>query len=68
MKPDLEPIAHADWLNLMNRALSVLTREPRPLAELVLNKDRKCVFDFRAEDIAFENYNPHPRISAPIAV
>ena len=56
------------YCNHLEQARLQLTRDPRPLAELKLNKDRKSVFDFRADDIAFENYNPHPRISAPIAV
>jgi thymidylate synthase len=28
----------------------------------------RSVFDFRYEDFRLENYDPHPGISAPIAV
>jgi len=32
-------------------------------------KDRgQCLFDYEAEDFVFENYEPHPHISAPVAV
>ncbi|TDQ66765.1 thymidylate synthase [Maritalea mobilis] len=45
-----------------------LTRAPRPLPKLVMNEERTSIFDFAYEDFAFEGYDPHPSIKAPIAV
>ncbi|MCF4098899.1 thymidylate synthase [Maritalea mediterranea] len=45
-----------------------LTRAPRPLPKLIINEARTSIFDFVYEDFAFEGYDPHPTIKAPIAV
>ena len=45
-----------------------LTREPRSLPTLKLNPNIQSVFDFKIEDIEILDYDPHPRIKAPIAV
>ncbi len=57
------------YSNHVEQAKLQLSREPKsPLPTLVLNPQRTSIFDFRFEDITFENYDPHPGIKAPIAV
>ncbi|MEL7529971.1 MAG: thymidylate synthase [Bacteroidota bacterium] len=45
-----------------------LSREPKPLPTMTLNPAVESIFDFKYEDFELTNYDPHPRIKAPIAV
>jgi thymidylate synthase len=45
-----------------------LRREVRPLPKLVLKRRPSSIFDYQLDDFAFEGYDPHPAIRAPIAV
>ncbi|HEV7776441.1 MAG TPA: thymidylate synthase [Luteibacter sp.] len=54
--------------NHVEQARKQLAREPKPLPKLVLNPDIHSLFDFRFEDIAVVDYDPHPAIKAPVAV
>jgi thymidylate synthase len=53
---------HTDHVRLQ------LSRDLRPLPTLSLNPSVKSLFDFRYEDVALLNYDPHPHIPAPVAV
>ncbi len=54
--------------NHVEQAETQLTRSPGPLPTLRLNTDAKSIFDFRYDDIVFENYQAQPHIKAPVAV
>lgn len=54
--------------NHVEQARLQLTREPRPLPRLHLNPAVRSLSDFRYEDVTLLDYNPHPRIPAPVAV
>ncbi len=56
------------YSNHLEQAKTQLQREPRPLPTLVINPVVRSLFDFRYEDFRLENYDPHPRIAAPVAV
>ncbi|MBI4938404.1 MAG: thymidylate synthase [Nitrosomonadales bacterium] len=56
------------YLNHLEQARLQLTREPRPLPRLVIKRDPGSIFDYRFEDFEIAGYDPHPHISAPIAV
>ena len=45
-----------------------LTREPKPLPQLVLNKDVKDIFSFKYEDFEIVNYEAHPHIKGVVSV
>ncbi len=56
------------YSNHIDQARLQLTREPRPLPRLVMKDRGQDILSFEAEDFAFEAYDPHPHISAPVAV
>ena len=45
-----------------------LSRKPRKLPTIKVNKEVKDIFDFKFEDFILENYDPHPHIKGKVAV
>lgn len=56
------------YTNHIEQINTQLSREPRPFPQLLLNKTKTSIFDFEMDDIRLEGYNPHPTITAPVAV
>lgn len=54
--------------NHLEQINTQLTREPRELPVLKLNKEVKSIFDFKYEDFILENYRPHKAIKGKVAV
>lgn len=56
------------YLNHMEQVREQLARAPRPLPRLRLLRRPPSIYDYRFEDFALEDYDPHPHIRAPVAV
>ncbi len=56
------------YSNHIEQARLQLSREPRELPILKLNREVDDIFSFRFEDFVLEDYDPHPHIKAPVAV
>jgi len=56
------------YTNHMDQITLQLSRTPKPLPTLKLNKAITDLFAFRAEDIEIVNYEPHPGIKGVVAV
>ncbi len=56
------------YLNHVEQVTLQLSREPRVLPTLRINRSVQSLFDFRYDDFELAGYDPHPRIKAPVAV
>ncbi|MDO9449008.1 MAG: thymidylate synthase, partial [Rugosibacter sp.] len=56
------------YSNHLEQTKLQLTREPRPLPRMTINPDVQDIFSFCYEDFTLEAYDPHPHITAPVAV
>ncbi len=56
------------YKNHFEQAHLQLSREPKALPVMRINPDVTDLFAFAYEDFSLEGYDPHPAISAPIAV
>ncbi|AHF75938.1 Thymidylate synthase [Sodalis praecaptivus] len=56
------------YSNHLQQADLQLTRDPRPLPQLLIKRRPATLFDYRFEDFELTGYDPHPAIKAPVAV
>jgi thymidylate synthase len=56
------------YLNHVNQAKQQLTREPKQPPRLIFKRKPASISEYRFEDFEITGYDPHPHISAPIAV
>lgn len=56
------------YLNHMEQTELLLSREPRPLPQLLIKRKPDSIFDYAFEDFEIVGYDPHPAIKAPVAV
>ncbi|HVT45318.1 MAG TPA: thymidylate synthase [Thermoanaerobaculia bacterium] len=56
------------YSNHFEQAGIQLSRDPRPLPQMLLDPAVRSIFDFRFEHFQLVGYDPHPAIKAPIAV
>ncbi|MFI3247815.1 MAG: thymidylate synthase [Rikenellaceae bacterium] len=55
------------YLNHMEQVAEQLSRTPRQLPKMIINKEVSSIFDFKYEDFKLEGYDPYPTISAPMS-
>lgn len=56
------------YLNHMEQVELQLSREPKALPQMLINRDVKDIFDFKFEDFTLVNYDSHPAIPGVVAV
>ena len=56
------------YLNHIEQVKLQLTRDTRPLPQMLINPEVKDLFDFKFEDFTLVNYDPHPHIAGVVAV
>jgi thymidylate synthase len=56
------------YLNHLDQADEQLKRSPRALPRMEINPEIRSLFDFAYEDFKLVGYDPHPAISAKVAV
>lgn len=56
------------YLNHLDLAKTLLSREPRPFPKLRLTRRPDTIDGYRIEDFEVTGYDPHPAIEAPVAV
>ncbi|MGD7021905.1 thymidylate synthase [Rossellomorea vietnamensis] len=56
------------YQNHMEQVKLQLSREPRALPTIRINKDVKDIFSYSFDDFTLENYDPHPHIKGVVSV
>jgi thymidylate synthase len=56
------------YLNHIEKVKLQLTREPFPLAKMILNPAVKDISEFRFEDFTLTDYKAHPHIKGDISI
>ena len=56
------------YVNQFDGVREQLSREPRPLPKLVINRKPASILDYRFEDFEITGYDPHPPMLSPVAV
>lgn len=56
------------YLNHIEQAKLQMSREPRGLPKMIINPDRKSIFDFEYEDFQLVDYDPMPHIKGAISI
>jgi thymidylate synthase len=56
------------YSNHLEQARLQLTRDPRPLPRLEIKRRAPAIDAYEYEDFVIHDYDPHPHISAPVAV
>ena len=56
------------YLNHLEQVEEQLSRDPHSLPQLKIKNNRSSLFEFKINDFELTEYDPHPFISAPIAI
>jgi thymidylate synthase len=56
------------YSNHIDQARLQLTRDPRPLPRMVIERTPDSLFEFHYPDFRLDGYDPHPHIKADVAV
>lgn len=56
------------YRNHLQQVEEQLKRAPRPLPRMIINPERKSLFDFTYEDFCLEGYDPWPAIKGEVSV
>ena len=56
------------YTNHIEQVTLQLTRDTRPLPQMIINPEIKNIFDFKYDDFELKDYDPHPHIKGDVAV
>ena len=56
------------YTNHFDQVKLQLTREPKKLPELKINRNVESIFDFKFDDFEILNYDPHPHIKGAVSI